>query len=519
MHVVAARYHLLAPLGAGGAGTVWRAYDAVLHREVAVKQVRLPSDPALTEQALAATLREARSAASLNHPAIITVHDVIAESGQPWIVMDLLAGRSLADLIKEHGRLPAGQVATIGLRVLDALEAAHRHGILHRDVKPGNVIVTDSGEAILTDFGIATHITDTTAASPAGTATGRPGTAGTPGYIAPERLRGEPAGPASDLWSLAATLFTAVEGRGPYQRDSPMASIAAVLTQPPPPAVNAGPFGELLVTLLNANPATRPHPQVIREVLQPVAVPLPARQSAVTAPTTAPVPRRKSRLPLALGGLAVAASITVTAVLLVNATAQMTEFPPDQSATRSSSAPQPTATTTAAPSQAPRGDGAFATAPHACRLVSDERASKIMPGLSRRQVRLDPTKCDWVVGTLKDVLSIKISHSAQVAVTQKIFTGRRQAQASMKGSESSITRQAVRDLPGIGNEAFGQNWWDTTSTQAHSIVWVRVSNLVVEIDSAAHDSSKLRPGQQDRAVEAARALADALAEVASADTG
>ncbi|MFC4010015.1 protein kinase [Nonomuraea purpurea] len=507
MHVVAARYHLLAPLGAGGAGTVWRAHDAVLHREVAVKQVRLPSDPSLREEALAATLREARAAASLNHPAIITVHDVIAESGQPWIVMDLLAGRSLADLIKEHGRLPAGQVATIGLRVLDALEAAHRHGILHRDVKPGNVLVTDSGEAILTDFGIATHITDATDASPASTA-------GTPGYIAPERLRGEPAGPASDLWSLAATLFAAVEGRGPYQRDSPMASIAAVLTQPPPPAVNAGPFGELLLRLLNANPATRPHPQVIREILQPVAVPLPTRRPTITTPTVVPAPRRKSRLPLALGGLAVATSLTVTAVLLVNTSAQTTKPPSNQSA-----APQPTATTTTAPSQTPRGDGAFATAPHACRLVSDERASKIMPGLSRRQVGLDPTKCDWTAGTFKDVVSIKISHSAQVAVAQKIFTGRKQTQASMKGSKSSTTHQAVRDLPGIGDEAFGQNWWATTFPQAHSVVWVRVSNLVVEIDSADHDRSEVRAGQQERAVETARALADALTEVASTDTG
>ncbi|MEU6711463.1 protein kinase [Nonomuraea sp. NPDC046802] len=506
MHVVAARYHLLAPLGAGGAGTVWRAHDAVLHREVAVKQVRLPSDPSLREQALAATLREARAAASLNHPAIITVHDVIAESGQPWIVMDLLAGRSLADLIKEHGSLPAGQVATIGLRVLDALEAAHRHGILHHDVKPGNVIVTDFGEVILTDFGIATHITDATDASPASTA-------GTPGYIAPERLLGEPAGPASDLWSLAATLFAAAEGRGPYQRDSPMASVAAVLTQPPPPAVNAGPFGELLVRLLSADPATRPHPQVIREILQPVALPLPTRRPTVTTPNTVPVPRRKSRLPLALGGLAVATSVTVTAVLLVNASAQTAKPPSNQSA-----APQPTATTTAAPSDAWREDGAFAAAPHACRLVSDERASKIMPGLSR-QVGFDPTKCDWVARTSEDVVSIKISHSARVALAQKVFTDRKQTQSSMKGRKYSTTHQAVRDLPGIGDEAFGQNRWTTTYAQARSIVWVRVSNLIVEIDSTAYDRSKLRAGQQDQTVEAARALADALAEVASTGTG
>lgn len=513
MHVIAGRYQLLAPLGAGGAGTVWRAHDVVLRREVAVKEVRLPADPARRERALTDTLREARAAASLNHPAIITVHDVIAEQGQPWIVMDLLPGRSLADLLKEHGRLPPGQVAEIGLRVLEALEAAHRRGILHRDVKPGNVIVTDSGEAVLTDFGIAAHIDDTPSATAAAEQAGTPGS---PGYIAPERLRGEPAGPASDLWSLAATLYTAAEGHSPFQRDSPMAIVAAVLTQPAPPAVNARPFGGLLTAMLDKNPAARPHPQAIRAALRPIAAPLPARRSAAMS-ATAPLTSRRSRLPVVLGGLVAATAVAVTVVVLVNASTKPTTTPPEN--TPIAQEPSPSQPPVSIPAPEAKGGGAFAAAPNACRLVSDEEAAKIMPGVRRRAIGLDTTKCDWAVGIQGDVVSIKITYSARVAAAQKIFTGGKQAQASKKGSGSGQTYQAVRALSGVGDGAFAQNWWSTTFPQAHSIVWVRVDNLVVEIDSATFDSSKLKPEYQDRADKVARAVVDALGDVASTETG
>ncbi|TDD01276.1 serine/threonine-protein kinase [Nonomuraea diastatica] len=511
MHVIAGRYQLLAPLGAGGAGTVWRARDMVLGREVAVKEVRLLADPARRDRALTDTLREARAAASLNHPAIITVHDVLAEQGQPWIVMDLLPGRSLADLLRESGSLPAGQVAAIGLRVLDALEAAHRRGILHRDVKPGNVMLTDSGEAVLTDFGIATHIDDAPTATAAAE---RPGAAGSPGYVAPERLRGEPAGPASDLWSLAATLYAAVEGRSPFHRGSPMAIVAAVLTQPPPPPVNAGPFGGVLTAMLDKNPAARPHPQAIRAALQPIAAPLPARRSVMTA-TTVPVASRKSRLPVVLGGLAAATAVAVTAVVLVNASA--TTEPPRNTpiAQAPPSAQPPVSTPATTPAPEPKGDGAFAAAPDACRLVTDQDAAKIMPGVRRRAVGLDPTKCDWAVGILKDVVNIEITHAPQVATAQKIFTSRKRAQASKKGSAAGSTYQAVRDVQGLGDGAFAQNWWSTTFPQAHSIVWVRVSNLFVEIDATAAGSSTLKPEHQDRAVKVAHAIVDALGDLPS----
>ncbi|WP_220449028.1 serine/threonine-protein kinase [Nonomuraea mesophila] len=515
MHVIAGRYQLLAPLGAGGAGTVWRARDTVLGREVAVKEVRLPTDPAKRDRALTDTLREARAAASLNHPAIITVHDVIAEQGQPWIVMDLLPGRSLADRLRESGRLPPGQVAAIGLRVLDALEAAHQHGILHRDVKPGNVMLTDSGEAVLTDFGIAAHIDDTPSAT---AAADHPGAAGSPGYIAPERLRGEPAGPASDLWSLAATLYTAVEGRGPFVRDSPMAIVAAVLTQPPPPPVSAHPFAGLLTAMLDKDPAARPHPQAIRAALQPIAAPLPARRSEMTA-ATVPVASGKSRLPVVLGALAAATAVAVTAVVLVNASAGTTEPPRTTPVAREpSSSPPPASTPSGTPTPEVKGDGAFAAAPEACGLVSDQKAAAILPGM-RRRAGLDTTKCDWLAGVLDESVGIEIDHSPQVALAKKIFAGRKRAQASKEGQGQSNTFQPVRDLPGLGDDAFAQNWWGTTFPQAHSIVWVRVSNLVIEIDSSVHNSAKLTPEQQDRATKAARAIVAALGDVRSAGTG
>ncbi|MEV5893291.1 serine/threonine-protein kinase [Nonomuraea fuscirosea] len=542
MHVVAGRYHLVAPLGAGGAGTVWRAHDAVLRREVAVKQVRLPSDPARTDKALADTLREARAAAALNHPAIITVHDVIAEQGQPWIVMDLLAGRSLADLIRESGRLPAGQVATIGLRVLDALDAAHRRGILHRDVKPGNVIITDAGEAILTDFGIAAQIDPRTDPQISAQAE----QSGTPGYVAPERLRGEPTGPASDHWSLAATLYTAVEGQSPFRRDTPMAMVAAVLTQPPLPAAHAGPIGGLLMALLDKNPAARPPLSVIKDVLGPIAAPLPARRP-VGGPTTParpptdpssgiatmPVTRTRSRLPLVLAALTAATAVTVSVVLLVNASngttpppetrpiAQPSNGPSNEPSNGpsgeppSSPPPSPAATTTASP-RAP-GDGKFATAPSACGLVSEDQAAKIIPGLAKRQSGMDPAECGWNGG--EDVITVKVTRSATVAAARKVFGGRKDAQASKTGSSGGTTYQAVRDLPGVGDGAFGQNWYATTFIQTHSVVWLRVSNVVVQIDAATFNESKPQAKHQNWALKLAGAAADTLRNTSPQDAG
>jgi serine/threonine protein kinase len=249
--LVGGRYRLLERLGQGGMGTVWKAYDDVLSRTVAVKEVDLPQlhddDRAQLRER---TMREARAAARLSHPNAVTVYDVVEEDGQPWIIMQLVAADSLADALRDRGPLPPARVAEIGLAVLDALQAAHAAGILHRDVKPGNVLLGHDGRVVLTDFGIATLEGD-----PSLTSTGL--ILGAPAYIAPERARGLQPGPASDLWSLGATLYTALEGRPPYERDTPLATLTALMTEDPPPPGSAGPLAPLLEGLLEHDPRRR----------------------------------------------------------------------------------------------------------------------------------------------------------------------------------------------------------------------------------------------------------------------
>ena len=220
-------------------GVVWRARDSVLARDVAVKEVRLRSQVTTEERRVLyeRTLREARTAARLNHPAVVTVYDVIEADGSPWIVMELVQARSLERIVAEDGPLPPGQAADVGLRLLGALASAHAAGIMHRDVKPSNVLIAADGRAVLTDFGIATLEGDSTL-----TQTGM--VMGTPGFTAPERVRGDAAGPASDLWSLGATLYAAVEGRGPFDdRGSSMAILSAIANEEAPRPRTGGPAG------------------------------------------------------------------------------------------------------------------------------------------------------------------------------------------------------------------------------------------------------------------------------------
>lgn len=243
-------------------GTVWRAYDELLGRAIAVKQVFLPDvtgiDP--VEQR-ARTMREARAAARLTHPNAVTVHDVIEEDGQPWIVMQLVVSDSLADVIEATGPLPPRRVAEVGLAVLGALEAAHIEGILHRDVKPANVLLGHDGRIVLTDFGVATLEGD-----PALTGTGF--LVGSPPYMAPERPLGRPLGPGSDLWSLGATMYAAVEGRPPYDQETPMAILIALATQDPPAPRIAGPLTAVIEGLLQRDPDRRLDARATRLLLQ-----------------------------------------------------------------------------------------------------------------------------------------------------------------------------------------------------------------------------------------------------------
>ncbi|WP_158578538.1 serine/threonine-protein kinase [Spongiactinospora rosea] len=248
--VVAKRYHLLEPIGRGGMGVVWAAHDDLLDRRVAVKEVRYAVALGDEVQQLnRRTLREARAAARLSHPNVVVVHDVIEEDGRPWIVMQLVPSRSLGQVIKQEGPLLAQRAAKIGLEVVSALRSAHKAGVLHRDVKPENVLLADDGRVVLTDFGIATLEAETQLTMT--------GLAGTPAFIAPERLRGRPARRESDLWSLGATLYAAVEGRPPHDRGTPLATMHSVLTDAPDPAPHAGPLLPVIEGLLLKEPVQR----------------------------------------------------------------------------------------------------------------------------------------------------------------------------------------------------------------------------------------------------------------------
>ncbi len=261
--VVAGRYELLDRIGQGAMGTVWRARDQVLARDVAVKEVRLPDLMPARDRAILRerTLREARVSAKLSHPCVVTVHDVIEADGTPWIVMELVTARSLERVLAEDGPLPPRRVAETGMMLLGALASAHAAGVVHRDVKPGNVLLTRDGRAVLTDFGIAAVDGD-----PALTQTGM--VVGTPGFCAPERIRGAPASPASDLWSLGATLYAAVEGRGPFDsHGSPMAVLASIVHSEPPPARSAGPLEAVIGALMSKDPAQRPDAARARQLL------------------------------------------------------------------------------------------------------------------------------------------------------------------------------------------------------------------------------------------------------------
>lgn len=260
------RYRLIDSIGSGGMGRVWRAHDEVLHRAVAIKELTAAHYVAESDRAvlLARTHAEARAAARINHPAVVTVHDVLEYDNRPWIVMELVEGGSLADAVEKRGRLDPATAARIGLWVLRALRAAHSAGVLHRDVKPGNVLLATDGRVLLTDFGIAQVEGDT-----AMTRTGE--IVGSVDYLAPERLCGKDPGPSSDLWALGATLYTAVEGRSPFRRTSPLTTMQAVVTEDPLISRLAGPLAPVIAALLAKDPAQRPGAEDLEEMLAEAA--------------------------------------------------------------------------------------------------------------------------------------------------------------------------------------------------------------------------------------------------------
>ncbi|MFI7012778.1 serine/threonine-protein kinase [Streptomyces sp. NPDC050164] len=299
---VGGRYRLIERIGSGGMGTVWRAYDELVQREVAVKQPRLPGDPEDESHRRAAhrLYREARAAARVDHPAAVTIHDVVVEpeqqpdtrdgridrhrpvgrdglnavdaalDGLPWIVMELVQGESLHEVLR-RGPVDAREAARIGVAVLGALRAAHSVGIVHRDVKPANVLLGPHQRVVLTDFGIA-HVQGEESLTADGEFVG------SLEFVAPERMSGRIAGPACDLWSLGVLLYAAVEGASPFRRTTPQATLAAILAAEPPEPKQAGPLGPLIARLLVQDPEQRPDAEEVAKALEAAAGQWPAAE-------------------------------------------------------------------------------------------------------------------------------------------------------------------------------------------------------------------------------------------------
>ncbi|MDF9815101.1 serine/threonine-protein kinase [Streptomyces sp. SPB162] len=408
--LVAGRYRLVERIGRGGMGTVWRAEDELLGRQVAVKKLH-PPQPHLHEDELATiferTRREARAAARISHPNVIVVHDVVDDAGLPSIVMEYVPSMTLGEVLKKDGALPPVEAARIGRGMVAALRAAHRAGVLHRDVKPGNVLLGEDGRVVLTDFGIAQ-------ASGTSTLTRTGELIGSIDFLSPERIKGQQPGPAGDLWALGATLYQAVEGTSPFRRDTAIETAYAISEDPVLPAANAGPLEHVIAGLLAKDPAERMSAEEAEQLLRlpagdadttrfarghtgahttPRAVsrtarpPEPVRQTApVTVhhgaepvpdastaasgapPAAAPRPRRRGRWVVAL--------LTVAAVA-AGGTAAFAYFRDGGEPTASKK--QPTVPRTAAPSPSPSTSKAPPPVPKNYRLVTEAAKGYSVP--------------------------------------------------------------------------------------------------------------------------------------------
>ncbi|GAA2604282.1 serine/threonine-protein kinase [Actinomadura fulvescens] len=335
--VLATRYRLVSELGSGANGTVWRGHDELLDRAVAIKELRLPEDLSEDDRVVfyRRTLREARAPAQLRSPAIVEVYDVVIEQGRPWIVMELIQAPSLEQLIERSGPISAAQAAHIGRQLLSALAVAHKAGIVHRDLKPSNVLL-DGDRVVLTDFGLAYS-----SGSVSLTKTGH--FMGSPAYVAPEVAAGEKATPQSDLWSLGATLYAAVEGRPPFERENVMATLSALANENVATPQNAGALTSVITGLLEKNPTRRlSHARASDRLERALAGPRSGRRP--------PAPRYRLAAVIAMIA-AIVASCGIGATALI--VGMMKESP----------TPSPTAPTSAAngdPTAAPPGAGSNA---------------------------------------------------------------------------------------------------------------------------------------------------------------
>ncbi|TDE30824.1 serine/threonine-protein kinase [Actinomadura sp. 6K520] len=320
--VLATRYRLVSEIGQGANGTVWRGHDELLDRSVAIKELRLPEDLSEDDRVVfyRRTLREARAPAQLRTHSIVEVYDVVIEQGRPWIVMEMIEAPSLEHLIERSGPLPPERVAHIGRALLDALNTAHKAGIVHRDLKPSNVLL-DGDRVVLTDFGLAFS-----SGSASLTKTGH--FMGSPAYVAPEVAAGEKATPRSDLWSLGATLYAALEGHPPFERDNVMATLSALANESTPAPQNAGALAPVITGLLEKNPTRRlSHARAVDRLERAMAGPRSGRRQAT--------PRYRLMAVIALIGATVASCGIGATALIVG----MMREGPGPSATATTSSP------------------------------------------------------------------------------------------------------------------------------------------------------------------------------------
>lgn len=320
--VLATRYRLVSEIGQGANGTVWRGHDELLDRSVAIKELHLPEDLSEDDRVVfyRRTLREARAPAQLRTHSIVEVYDVVIEQGRPWIVMEMIEAPSLEHLIETSGPLPPERVAHIGRALLDALNTAHKAGIVHRDLKPSNVLL-DGDRVVLTDFGLAFS-----SGSASLTKTGH--FMGSPAYVAPEVAAGEKATPRSDLWSLGATLYAALEGHPPFERENVMATLSALANESPPVPQNAGALAPVITGLLEKNPTRRlSHARAVDRLERAMAGPRSGRRQAT--------PRYRLMAVIALIGATVASCGIGATALIVG----MMREGPGPTATETTSSP------------------------------------------------------------------------------------------------------------------------------------------------------------------------------------
>ena len=463
---LAGRYALLRPLGSGGMGRVWLARDEMLDREVAVKELTLPDGLPARERAELVTraVREAQAMAQLRHPGIVALHDVVVEHERPWLVMELLRGRTLGEAVSGHGAMPAEIVARIGADTLDALTAAHARGFQHRDVKPGNIFLTDGGRVVLTDFGIARQ-------EGQATLTQQGLMIGSPGFIAPERLEGEPGGPASDVWSLGATLFLAVTGQAAYGGTT-ADRIRATLTRPPPLA--PGPLSPLIAAMMAHHPAARPAAPALVQALRQVAAGQPGQLPVHHEPTAPARVKRRGR-----GAVWIGAAL---AVVLAAAVATVVLFVNDQD----QGVPE-----------------AFTVPMNVCSLITSEEAGRLL--LTQQPPKALPSanevgpKCEWAMprtgvavqaqkdSDTRDPWAMTPGSARTLFANQRRFWSKHDEfqwvwpEIGVKSAQN-VTSTPVHPITGVGEEAFGYELKGRTGRMHSAIVYYRLANLVVSVE-------------------------------------